>query len=114
MRKVFDGFDFHRAARFDETRVAALLQDAGIVRHRGKIEAVTNSARHAVALREESGSLGAYFWRYEIDPAKAAPPQTASVAEESIALARAGFGVPVVECSPSACLGWSRRKEGLP
>lgn len=88
MRKVFDGFDFHRVARFDEARVAALLQDPGIVRHRGKIEAVINNARRAVALQEEFGSLAAYFWRYEIDPAKAAPPQTASTAEESIALAR--------------------------
>ncbi|MEW6763963.1 MAG: DNA-3-methyladenine glycosylase I [Pseudomonadota bacterium] len=88
MRKVFDGFDFHRVARFDEARVAALLQDPGIVRHRGKIEAAINNARCAVALQEEFGSLGAYFWRFEIDPAKAAPPQTASTAEESIALAR--------------------------
>lgn len=88
MRKVFDGFDFHRVARFDEARVAALLQDPGIVRHRGKIEAVINNARRAVALQEEFGSLAAYFWRYEIDPAKAAPPQTASTAEESIALAK--------------------------
>jgi len=88
MRKVFDGFDFHRVARFDEARVAALLQDPGIVRHRGKIEAVISNARRAVALQEEFGSLAAYFWRYEIDPAKAAPPQTASTAEELIALAR--------------------------
>ncbi|MCS0598902.1 DNA-3-methyladenine glycosylase I [Massilia agri] len=88
MRKVFDGFDFHRVARFDEARVAALLQDPGIVRHRGKIEAVINNARRAVALQEEFGSLAAYFWRYEIDPAKAAPPQTASTAEESITLAK--------------------------
>jgi DNA-3-methyladenine glycosylase I len=88
MREVFDGFDFHRVARFDEPRVAALLQDAGIVRHRGKIEAVINNARRAVALQEEFGSLAAYFWRYEIDPAKAAPPQTTSTTEESIALAR--------------------------
>ncbi len=71
MRKVFDGFDFHRVARFDEARVAALLQDPRIVRHRGKVEAVINNARCAVALQEGFGSLAAYFWRYEIDPAKA-------------------------------------------
>ena len=53
MRKVFDGFDFHRVAHFDETRVAAFLHGAGIVRHRGKIEAVTDNARRAVALQEE-------------------------------------------------------------
>ena len=67
--------------------MAALLQDAGIVRHRGKIEAVIHDARRAVALQEESGSLAPNFWRNEIDPAGAAPPQSAPIAEESIALA---------------------------
>jgi DNA-3-methyladenine glycosylase I len=87
-RLAFEGFDFHRIAGFDAARVEALLQDAGIVRHRGKIESVVNNARRAVALQEEFGSLGAYFWRYEIDPGKAAPAQTVSTAEESIRLAK--------------------------
>lgn len=87
-RIAFEGFDFHRIAAFDDARVAALLEDAGIVRHRGKIEAVINNARRALVLQEEFGSLGAYFWRYEIDPGKAAPAQTVSTAEESIRLAK--------------------------
>jgi len=64
-RSAFAGFEFERIARFDERDVARLLQDAGIVRHRGKIEAVINNARRAVELVEAEGSLAAYAWRFE-------------------------------------------------
>ncbi|MCA0240065.1 MAG: DNA-3-methyladenine glycosylase I [Proteobacteria bacterium] len=87
-RRAFAGFDFHRVARFDERDVARLLQDAGIVRHRGKIEAVVNNAGRAVALQAECGTLAAYFWRFEADPAAAAPPQPVSVSPASIALSK--------------------------
>lgn len=87
-RRAFDGFDFHRIARYDETQVARLLQDEGIVRHRGKIEAVIHNARCAVELETEHGSLAAYFWRYETDPANRAPPQTISTSPESIAMSK--------------------------
>jgi len=87
-RRAFAGFDFERVARFDESDVARLLADASIVRHRGKIEAVINNARRAVELRDETGSLGAYVWRFEPAPldraAAGAPAHTA----ESHALAR--------------------------
>jgi DNA-3-methyladenine glycosylase I len=63
-RRAFLGFDFARLARFGPRDVARLLRDAGIVRHRGKIEATIRNARRAVALREECGSLAAYFWRW--------------------------------------------------
>ena len=71
-RAAFAGFDFEAVARFGEADVARLLQDAGIVRHRGKIEACINNAKRAVALAEERGSLAAYFWGYE--PASASRP----------------------------------------
>jgi len=87
-RRAFEGFDFHRVARFGEKHVARLLQDEGIVRHRGKIEAVIHNAARAVALQEEHGSLAAYFWQFEIDPASAAAPQTVTTAPEAVALAK--------------------------
>ena len=58
-RRAFAGFDFERVARFDEGDVARLLDDAAIVRHRGKIEAVINNAGRAVELVESEGSLAA-------------------------------------------------------
>lgn len=87
-RRAFSGFDFHRVAQFGEHHVERLLQDEGIVRHRGKIEAVIHNAGRAVALQAEHGSLAAYFWRFEIDRRTAAPPQTVSTSPESIALSK--------------------------
>lgn len=66
-RKAFKGFDFNKVARFGEKDVECLLQDAGIVRHRGKIEAAINNAQRAKGLVKEAGSLAAYVWRYEPD-----------------------------------------------
>jgi DNA-3-methyladenine glycosylase I len=68
-RAAFAGFDFREVARFDGRRVRALLRDAGIVRHRGKIESTINNARRAVELAEEFGSLARYFWRWAPLPA---------------------------------------------
>ena len=64
-RAAFAGFDFDRVARFNSRSVERLLQDAGIVRHRGKIESTINNARRARQLVAERGSLAAYFdsWR---------------------------------------------------
>ena len=63
-RAGFAGFDFHKVAQFGEADVERLLQDAGIVRHRGKIEAVINNAKRAIEMVEVEGSLAAFFWRY--------------------------------------------------
>ena len=63
-RAGFAGFDIHKVAQFGETDVERLLQDAGIVRHRGKIEAVINNAKRAIEMVEAEGSLAAFFWRY--------------------------------------------------
>ncbi len=64
-RRAFAGFDYERVAEFDGSDVARLLDDAGIVRHRGKIEAVINNARQAVELVAAEGSLAHYVWSYE-------------------------------------------------
>ena len=64
-RKAFAAFDPARVARFDGRHVRRLLADAGIVRHRGKIESTINNAQKALALRKEFGSLAAYFWRWQ-------------------------------------------------
>jgi DNA-3-methyladenine glycosylase I len=68
-RRAFAGFDYARVARFGPTHVERLLQDAGIVRHRGKIEATMNNAERACDLADEFGSVAAYVWRFEPAPA---------------------------------------------
>ncbi len=64
-RKAFRQFDFHKVARFGPQQVEKLLQNAQIIRHRGKIEATINNAQRAMELEEEFGSLAAFFWQYE-------------------------------------------------
>jgi DNA-3-methyladenine glycosylase I len=64
-RAGFAGFDFRKVAKFGDKDVARLLADAGIVRHRGKIESTINNARRAVDMVKTEGSLAAYFWRHE-------------------------------------------------
>ncbi|MDN3517535.1 DNA-3-methyladenine glycosylase I [Aquisalimonas lutea] len=87
-RAAFHGFDFDRVAGFTQHDVERLLNDAGIVRHRGKIEAVINNAQRAREMVEREGSLARYMWRYEPDEAQLAEPQTASTSAESVALSR--------------------------
>ena len=87
-RSAFDGFDYNKVAAFTQTDIDRLLQDAGIVRHRGKIEAVINNANRAQELVEQEGSLAVYFWRHEPDPATLGEPQSVSTSAESIALSK--------------------------
>jgi len=77
-REVFHDFDFERVARFTERDVVRLLKDPGIVRHRGKIEAVVGNAKRARELVDREGSLAAFVWRYEPDPRGLPEPQTVS------------------------------------
>ena len=58
-RRAFHHFDYNKVALFTADDVERLLQDAGIVRHRGKIEAVINNAQRAVELIKKEGSLAA-------------------------------------------------------
>lgn len=87
-RTAFHGFDFDRIATFTEADVERLLKNPGIVRHRGKIEAIVNNARRARELVRREGSLAAFVWRYEPDPAILARPQTASTSAESVRLSK--------------------------
>ncbi|MEQ8356080.1 MAG: DNA-3-methyladenine glycosylase I [Kiloniellaceae bacterium] len=87
-RAAFQGFDFDRIARFTQRDVGRLLKDEGIVRHRGKIEAVINNARRAQEAVKREGSLAAFIWRYEADGTRLAAPQTASTSAASIALSK--------------------------
>ena len=93
-RAAFAGFDAERVARFGDADVERLLGDAGIVRHRGKIESAIGNARRLLDLREEFGSLAAWAWRFE--PKAAARPKrltlaalrTLSASAESQAMSR--------------------------
>ena len=87
-RKAFKNFDFNKVARFTEKDVERLLQDAGIIRHRGKIEATINNAKCAKELVKLEGSVAAFFWKYEPDPKTQAAPQTVSVTEGSKRLSK--------------------------
>ncbi len=87
-RAAFHGFDFDRIARFTQRDIERLLKDEGIVRHRGKIEAVINNARQAKELVKQEGSLAAFVWRYEPSTKQLAEPQTASVSPESVTLSK--------------------------
>ncbi len=86
-RAAFHGFDYRKVALMGEPDVDRLLDDAGIVRHRGKIEATVNNARRAVELAAEHGSLAAFVWSFE--PAGDRQPSLQPTTAESKALAAA-------------------------
>jgi DNA-3-methyladenine glycosylase I len=93
-RAGFANFDAERVARFGDADIARLLADAGIVRHRGKIESTINNARRVIELREAFGSLSAYAWRFE--PPKSSRPEVLtwdvlrgfSTSPESVAMSK--------------------------
>lgn len=93
-RRAFAGFDFEKVARFGARDVRRLLGDAGIVRHRGKIESTVNNARRACDLVDEVGSLAGHVWRFE--PAPSSRPRritwaalrSMATTPESIALSK--------------------------
>lgn len=87
-RSAFLDFDFNKVADFTQGDVTRLLKDAGIVRHRGKIEAVINNAKRAKEMVKKEGSLSVFFWRYEPNTKQVAKPQTISISEESTALSK--------------------------
>ncbi|GAA3934204.1 DNA-3-methyladenine glycosylase I [Litoribacillus peritrichatus] len=87
-RLAFDSFDFNKVAEYGEADVERLLQNALIVRHRGKIESVINNAKRAVEMVETEGSLAAFFWRHEPDESTLGEPQSVTYSQESIALSK--------------------------
>ncbi|VTU15775.1 DNA-3-methyladenine glycosylase 1 [Variovorax sp. SRS16] len=93
-RNGFAQFDAEQVARFGPKEVERLLGDAGIVRHRGKIESTINNAQRVLELRAEFGSLAAYAWGFEPHPASRpqrvthAALQTMVTSPESIAMSK--------------------------
>ncbi len=97
-RAAFRGFDAEAVARFGERDVERLLDDAGIVRHRGKIEAAIANARATLALHDAGGTLEGLLWSARPTRRRRAPrtlgdvpaetPESAALAKE---LRRRGF-----------------------
>jgi DNA-3-methyladenine glycosylase I len=87
-RAAFADFDIAKVAAFTDADVDRLLADAGIVRHRGKIEATINNAARAQELIAEAGSLAAFVWRFEDrEPPKV--PELRATSPQSEALSKA-------------------------
>jgi DNA-3-methyladenine glycosylase I len=91
----FSNFEFDEIAKYGDDDVERLVGDAGIIRHRGKIVSTINNAKRAIELREEAGSLAAFFWSFEPDPASRPPvmdmaaARTLNLTPESTALSKA-------------------------
>lgn len=89
-REVFAQFDAEAVAQFGEAEIEALLQDPGIIRHRGKIEACIGNAKATLAMRDEGG-LADFIWSFQPEET----PRPTSLAEvpttgpESVALSKA-------------------------
>jgi DNA-3-methyladenine glycosylase I len=93
-RRAFADFDPAIIAEFGEPDVERLLGDAGIVRHRGKIEATINNARRCLEVIDEFGSLASYVWSFEpTEPGGTLPlpSQTAASVALSKDLKRRGW-----------------------
>jgi DNA-3-methyladenine glycosylase I len=110
-RAAFADFEAERMAKFGDRDVRRLLGDAGIVRHRGKIEAAIANGRATIALREAGTSLPTLMWSYRTDGAaprkpsdwRASTPESVALAKE---LRRAGFrfvGPTTVYAAMQAC-----------
>ncbi len=64
-RAAFDGFNFKKVATYKDREIEELMHNAGIIRHRGKIEATINNAQRALEIINEHGSLSNYFWDFK-------------------------------------------------
>jgi DNA-3-methyladenine glycosylase I len=63
-RKAFAGFDPAKVARFDAKKIAALLEDAGIIRNRLKIKSAVTNARAFLEVQREFGSFDVFLWGF--------------------------------------------------
>lgn len=97
-RRAFADFTIERVASFTERDVTSLLGDAGIVRHRGKIESTINNARRCIELIDDVGSLDSFVWQFvssEQEGDRSTPPgipfQTPSSLRLSKELKRRGW-----------------------
>jgi DNA-3-methyladenine glycosylase I len=75
-RRAFDNFDPERIARYDETKLAALLADPGIVRNRLKVKSSVSNAQSFLAVRAEHGSFAQYVWAWVDDTPIVNRPRT--------------------------------------
>ncbi len=88
-RTAFDGFDPEKVAEFDEADIERLLGDAGIIRHRGKIEATINNARRMLELVEAEGSFVDWIWSWAVvEPERTDDRQVPARTERSTALSK--------------------------
>ena len=93
-RRAFADFDAERVAAYGPRDVARLLQDASIVRHRGKIESTVNNAWRMLEVKREFGSLAAFVWAHEPKPSSRpkrlthAKLKAMSTSPESVALSK--------------------------
>lgn len=63
-RKAFDNFDYNKIAHYEQTKIEALLQNSGIVRHRLKILAAISNAQAFIKIQTEFGSFSNYLWQF--------------------------------------------------
>lgn len=87
-RKAFANFDFNLVSHFGEAEIETLLNNAEIVRHRGKIEATVNNAKMAKNIVAEFGGFAKYIWSFEPRASEIENPQSVSVSETSIKLSK--------------------------
>ena len=87
-RTVFNQFDFTEVAEFGEADVERLLGDAGIIRHRGKIEATINNAQRAVEMVETEGSIVDWMWEWAVHVPERHDGEVPAKTERSAALAK--------------------------
>lgn len=86
-RRAFANFDIGRVAQFSNDDVARLLSDAGIVRHKGKIESTINNARRCQELIAEFGSLDTFVWGF-VTVASASSANLPTQSAESVRLSK--------------------------
>ena len=106
-RAAFDGFDPALIASYDQAKIENLLQDTGIVRHRGKIEGAVRSAQAALDLMQRPGGFSGYLWQFvDGEPVinrcrtlADVPAKTAQSEAMSKALKQKGFKF----CGPTIC-----------
>lgn len=98
-RRAFDNFDPAKIAAYDEAKIATLLQDAGIIRNRLKVNAAVQNARCFLAVKDEFGSFDAYIWQFiggkpkqnSFQQLKDLPAKTAEAEAMSKNLLKRGF-----------------------
>ena len=90
-RESFLNFDFKKVVHFEDSAVDRLVQNAGIVRHRGKIKSVINNAARAIETIDQHGSLAAFFWQFEPDDHQSprSKDEAAATTPESTAMSKA-------------------------